>query len=220
MKRIERFKQATDAKLYAYCLMGNHVHLLLELPLEHLSSFMKRLAVSYSSYFNRKYARSGYLFQERFKSEPVQSDEYFLALLRYIHNNPVKGGIDSRRWTSYPEYGKGRLPLLVDSDFALSMFGKDKDLASEHLLRFIDMPSDEDEALSLIDRPKPPADSEAIWIIKGIAQLSNCTDLASKEREEQDRIIPLLRKEGLSIRQISRLTGINRGLVYQAGRSG
>ena len=54
---------------------------------------MKRIGVTYAHYFNKKYERSGHLFQDRFRSEPVDSLEYFVTLLRYIHQNPLKAGI-------------------------------------------------------------------------------------------------------------------------------
>ena len=76
-------------QLYAYCLMGNHVHLLLEEKKEPLSQIFKRLGVRYVYWYNWKYKRTGHLFQDRFKSEPVEDDSYFLAVLRYIFQNPA-----------------------------------------------------------------------------------------------------------------------------------
>ena len=91
---------------YAYCLMGNHFHLLIRERDERVGETIKRIASSYVYYYNRKNERIGHLFQERFKSEPVRSSsarllptgrkndmEYFTVLLRYIHQNPVKAGI-------------------------------------------------------------------------------------------------------------------------------
>ena len=75
--------------VYAYCLMSNHVHLLLCERTESISISLKRLTVSYAAYYNKRYQRVGHLFQDRFKSEPVNDIEYFVTLLRYVHQNHV-----------------------------------------------------------------------------------------------------------------------------------
>ena len=111
---LDEYKLRCGFAVYGYCLMNNHVHLLLhgarnpcicrigdtevELgPGESCSQAMKRLGVSYVMFFNRKYARTGHLFQDRFKSEPIDGDPYFPLALRYIHRNPIKAGICCRQ---------------------------------------------------------------------------------------------------------------------------
>ena len=79
--------------VYAYCLMTNHVHLLLRELDEGLMPPIKSISIAYAQYFNLKYERSGHLFQDRFKSEPVNDMGYFITLLRYIHQNPIAAGI-------------------------------------------------------------------------------------------------------------------------------
>ena len=83
----------TNCIYYAYCLMGNHFHLLIRERDERVGETVKRIASSYVYYYNRKYGRDGHLFKERFKSEPVNDMSYFVTLLRYIHQNPVKAGM-------------------------------------------------------------------------------------------------------------------------------
>ena len=101
--------------IYAYCLMDNHIHLLVKEQTESISTVIKRIAVSYAYYFNRKYSRNGHLFQDRFKSEPVNDMAYFMTLMRYIHQNPVKaemvGNIDNYRWSSWHEYASANISL-------------------------------------------------------------------------------------------------------------
>ena len=89
---LERYLRDEKADIYAYCLMENHVHLLLHAD-SGLDRLMKRIGTSYAYYFNEKYSRSGHLFQDRFSSEPVEDEAYLLAVVRYIHNNPQKAGI-------------------------------------------------------------------------------------------------------------------------------
>jgi REP element-mobilizing transposase RayT len=75
--------------LYAYCLMGNHLHLLIREKKENISQTMKRINIAYAYYFNKKYKRVGHVFQDRFKSESVEEESYLLSVIRYIHNNPL-----------------------------------------------------------------------------------------------------------------------------------
>ncbi len=82
---LQYYKELSQYKIYGYCLMNNHIHLLIQEGKEPIAKTMKRIGVSYVARFNRKYDRCGHLFQDRFKSEAVESDEYFLAVLRYIH---------------------------------------------------------------------------------------------------------------------------------------
>jgi putative transposase len=72
--------------------MDNHVHILINEGSDEIGRIMKRINISYAYYFNKKYDRIGHLFQDRFKSEGIESDVYLLSAVRYIHNNPVKAG--------------------------------------------------------------------------------------------------------------------------------
>jgi len=84
IETLQRYKEICKYKLYAYCLMSNHVHLLIRECEEPLETVMRRICGSYVLWYNKKYDRIGYLFQDRFKSEPVADDIYFLTVLRYI----------------------------------------------------------------------------------------------------------------------------------------
>ena len=90
---LKRAKQAGGFKLYAYCLMGNHVHLLVKEEKEPLEIVIKRLGVSYVYHYNEKYDLLGHLFQDRYRSEPIETMAYFMDVLRYICQNPVKAGL-------------------------------------------------------------------------------------------------------------------------------
>ena len=101
-------KAISEFKLFAYCLMGNHIHILLQETDEPIELLMKRIATRFVYWYNIKYKRSGHLFQDRFKSEPVEDDAYFLTVLRYIHQNPLKAGlcknVNGYEYSSYNEY--------------------------------------------------------------------------------------------------------------------
>ncbi len=85
IETLLRYREQCEYVVYAYCLMGNHVHILLKEGKEDLTLILKRIAGSYVYWYNWKYRRIGHLFQDRFKSEPVDDDGYFLTVLRYIH---------------------------------------------------------------------------------------------------------------------------------------
>jgi len=88
--------------------MDNHIHILLQEQSEPVGVALKCISSSYVLWFNKKYGRCGHLFQERFKSEIVGTDAYFLTVLRYIHQNPIKAklveDISHYKWSSYGEY--------------------------------------------------------------------------------------------------------------------
>ncbi|MCQ2341775.1 MAG: transposase [Paludibacteraceae bacterium] len=102
MYRILKFVQTTNTLqqpsseaeyfLYAYCIMDNHIHLLIQPNANDLGQIVKRISTAYALYFNKKYERIGHLFQDRYKSEVVEDEDYFFTLLNYIHYNPVKAG--------------------------------------------------------------------------------------------------------------------------------
>ena len=81
--------------IYSYCLMPNHVHLLIQEKSDGLAAVMRDIASRFARYYNDKYEHFGHLFQDRYKSEPVNDVGYFLVLIRYIHQNPIAGGLCS-----------------------------------------------------------------------------------------------------------------------------
>jgi REP element-mobilizing transposase RayT len=96
LDRLERYRVKFRVRIYAYCLMPNHVHLLLESGSAPLSKFMQGLQQSYTQYFNRSYRKVGHLFQGRYKAIICDEDKYLLTLVRYIHLNPVRAGLAKR----------------------------------------------------------------------------------------------------------------------------
>ena len=108
LERVARFRGPFKCSVHAYCLMDNHVHLLLETQEANLSAFAQRLFASYTLWFNRKHEQVGHVFQGRFKSILVEKDAYLLELSRYIHLNPVKAKLVAKpeeyRWSSMRSY--------------------------------------------------------------------------------------------------------------------
>ena len=110
-----------DVQIYAYCLMDNHIHLLIYSAPDDLSSFFQSLGTRFVRWYNSKYSRSGHLFQERFYSVAVENNNSFLSALVYIHNNPVKANIirypSEYCWSSFNAY-YGAKNHFVDVSFA------------------------------------------------------------------------------------------------------
>ena len=136
---LAQTKGIYTVKIHGYVLMSNHFHLLTETPLGNLGEFMRRLNVTYTSYYNRRHGRVGHLYQGRYKSLLADKDEYVSVLSRYIHLNPVrirafKGKTDKEkvkallgyRWSSLPGFiDKGKAEDLVDYDLVLAEHGGD-----------------------------------------------------------------------------------------------
>ena len=106
--RYYKDEKKCSFNLYAYCLMDNHVHLLLEYTTVSLDEIMKRIEIKFVRWYNKRYRRIGHLFQERYKSEPVEDMEYLKIVFRYIHQNPLNAGIEkvpgAYPWSSYHDY--------------------------------------------------------------------------------------------------------------------
>ena len=104
---LKETKEKYNYEIYAYCLMDNHVHLVIYDKEQKISKIMQSIEISYVFYFNMKYDRIGHLFQDRFFSKKVEDREYLKMVCRYIHQNPLKAGIgktEKYRWSSYKEY--------------------------------------------------------------------------------------------------------------------
>ena len=138
LKEIKNTKEKYGYELYAYCLMTNHVHLVIYDKEENLSKIMQSLEVTYSAYFSKKYEKVGHLFQNRFLSKPVETSEYLMQVCRYVHQNPVKAGIsrvDNYKWSSYKEYINDE-EEMVSKKMLLSLFANSEKEAVENFKGF------------------------------------------------------------------------------------
>jgi putative transposase len=216
IQTLLRYREICKYKLYAYCLMNNHVHILLMEGKEPLETIMRRICGSYALWYNKKYDRVGYLFQDRFKSEPVEDDTYFLTVLRYILQNPVKAGIvakiENYIWTNYIDYIQGS--NRTDTDFALEIFSLDREKACRSFIEYTNKVND-DKCLEIMEK-RVISDDDARKIIKNHCKVNQAIDIQKFDRDRRNSYIRDLKKEyGLSIRQIERLTGISRGIIQR-----
>jgi len=184
---------------------------------------MKRINASYAYYFNQKNHRVGHLFQDRFKSEPINDERYLLAAIRYIHNNPVKASIVEKpgqyKWSSYNIYLNPNKPeaKMVDVEFILSIMAKDRKTAIQEFKKF-SIEKDESEFLDV--------EEGAVWTIEeGRAYLEeklpkrwegkSMQELIKNKESRTDLIVNLKTNTKLSVRAIADLLGINRGIVQK-----
>lgn len=211
---IKKYKAICDFLLFGYCFMDNHIHLLIKEGREPFSTTIKRISSSYVFWYNHKYDRCGHLFQERYKSEVVESDAYFLTVLRYIHQNPVKAGmvekIQQYQWSSYHDYLMEQ-PKTADTKMALDMLSIDQSKAIELYNNFMwmyaeDFCMEDEEKLGVSDS-----------YVKGHIALEETTrgaQLSRLQKNERNQIIQKLKSiKGVSIRQLARVTGISKSVI-------
>lgn len=212
LEKLYKARETGDFKLYAYCLMDNHVHLLMK-EAEALGESIKRITVGYVQLHNNKYGRSGHLFQNRFNSEVVENDQYFLTAVRYIHRNPLKAGMISRLnkypWSSYPgilqSYQKNQ--ELVDAELVKAYFPQKSDF-----IRFSEE-ENQDECLEMKIKIKLSDQQLSEMLQKN----SDYNHLDHYEKQQRNQLIRQIRSEtGSSIRQLSRVLGLGKMIVEQA----
>lgn len=215
MERLSSLLITHEGILVCWCLMDNHVHLVIRADLGALSLLMQALLTSYSGYFNRVHQRTGPLFEGRFKSEAIETDAHLLSAIRYVHRNPVKAKLSeglSYRWSSYDEIFSSR--GWADGRFVRELFGDENSFrsfheAEEETFRFSDV--DEGRRIRLTDAK---AREVALDALGGV----DPAGLRQAARSERDAALARLKAEGLSVRQIQRLTGLSLGTISSAGR--
>jgi len=231
IKILKKVKQKGEYELYAYCLMSNHVHLLIKEKNEQISRVMKRINISYVNYFNQKYQQIGHLFQDRYKSEPIENENYLLAVLSYIHNNPLNAfivkNLEEYTWSSYCLYIKelSYQDFLIDRESILSLFSLDKeraiDLFIQHHHQNIQWKSD---IIELQEEDKKYNQSlinerEAKQYLQNYFEKYNLELSYLKEKEHQSHRNNLIRylklNSSLSIRGIANILGVSATTVYK-----
>lgn len=200
-------------RIHAYCLMDNHIHLLIAEDAEDISAVVKRIGVSYVSYYNKRYERLGPLFHDRFRSEPVEDTGYFITLLRYIHQNPVVAEMvtapEQYRWSSWHEYTSTppARPICAHSlPFAAMTW--------QELCEIVhNVSGGHDEPHSNIEQGRM-SDSEAR---KCLDQLCDGDSSSLKMMPARSRKL-LIRKAiatGINMRQLARISGIDYRTIYR-----
>lgn len=156
---LKKYQHRYRFILYAYTLMPNHLHLLIETSVIPLSKIMQGLQQSYTAYFHKKYKTGGHLFQGRYKAILCEKESYLLELVRYIHLNPVRGSLvqipDYYAWSSHQVYIGKLNQSFVREDIVFKMFSKNEASAKNIYRQFINERLDKrntDEFYKVIDQ--------------------------------------------------------------------
>lgn len=136
---VERF----GYRIHSFCLMTTHIHLAIQVGDIPLSRIMQNIGFRYTQFINRKYKRTGHLFQGRYKALLIDADSYLLELIRYIHLNPVRDGMvrfpDEYPWSSHPCYsGDSTRPPWLTMDWAMAQFARTTETATRRYRAFIE----------------------------------------------------------------------------------
>jgi REP element-mobilizing transposase RayT len=213
LETVIKVSSENSVSILGYCLMSNHVHLLINEGGTNISSIMKRIGVSYAYWYNRKYERSGHVFQDRYKSEPVENDAYLLTVIHYIHHNPVKASLVNKpheyKWSSCAAYYKADVQTVnyPETEIILSMFHKEKKKAIEAFRKFMEAAND-NHCLEY-QETKRISDTETYEIIKQMMKGKPISSLQTMGQEERSKILERLRRDyGFSLRHLSRVTGL------------
>ena len=203
--------------IYAYCLMTNHVHLLIQEKDDKLPNIIRDIASRYAMYYNNRYEHFGHLFQDRYKSEPVNDAAYFLTLIRYIHQNPVAGGLSndvkSYDWSSWREFTAD--PKRVSSICAVPVVLKRFPL--EDLRELVNTPLPKTLRVLEYDNQNGTAtDEEVKAFLSTNYGIIHPADLTIYAKSRRDEILKAAKRYGASIRQLSRLTSIGYSIIQKA----
>jgi putative transposase len=221
VKTVWKVKEKHGFELYAYCLMDNHIHLLMKEKEEPVQKTISRLLISYANYFNWKYDRVGHLCQDRFRSEIIANEASLLNCLRYIHNNPVKAGLvkspHDYPWCSYPLYFQPETPI-IDKDYILNYFSEDAAVALEEFRQFSSGQTSE-EFIEVTEQDPANRFSEANAMVDAILfryNLNICK-LRQAPPHSRSRVIREIKAStDISARELSELLGIGIHKIYRA----
>lgn len=213
---IEKNARICSVDIIAYCLMENHAHILVYEPLRNISIFMKAVNGSYTRYFNNKYGCIGSLFQDRFLSKPINSEKYLLSVFRYILQNPQKSGIcvaNNYKWNSYKYYGK-------NSQFVNTQIIESYIPEYENYVEFINSEEKKYNSNDFLHfgTGRHNDEHEKYILYKNFKTKSGLM-IKSFNKSERDSAILLLINNGMSIRQISRITGVGRHIISDIAKN-
>ena len=223
LKIMKNTKEKYEYEIYAYCLMDNHVHLVIYDKENQLSKIMQCIEISYVIYFNYKYERVGHLFQNRFLSKKIENQNYLMQVCRYIHQNPLKAGIcktEEYKWSSYDEYVKK--DKIINSQMIFQLFSENYEEAKKMFIKFHNLNSNLDkktEFKNMLDYEIYDSlnDSEARKYICDFWNINDVREVLDYNKEIRDKFLSDLGEIKLiSIRQMSRILGINRKIIERA----
>lgn len=207
---LRRYRSICGFEVFAWCLMDNHVHLLIRADQEPLPLVIKRVGCSYVYWYNKKFDRAGHLFQDRYRSEAVDTEEYFLTVLRYILQNPIKAGMETRmgayRFSSYDAYA-GHPDGLTETGFAEGFFD-----SRARLMNFLTTLSDE-KAMDAAPRRAQVSDARVSEMLHEMLSRAGNAAFRDMEMARKRDCVRQMHRRGASVRQIAAATGLPKSNV-------
>lgn len=204
----------------AWCLMGNHVHLVLADYEDRMSSAMHRLLLTYARRFNKRTGRTGHLFQNRFDRRSLDTDRHLMAAIRYVHANPQEAGIaliECYPWSSFAEYLRAYnddvAKSFSDPSCVLELFGSAKGFLDYSL----SMPDGADPVIHDMEETEWERHAYADKMAKRLGAPLN--ELKTVAPSQRDGIIFALHDGGYTVREIERYTGISKSTVSRIVRA-
>lgn len=219
LKQILNLKKEINYDVYSYCLMTNHIHMVIKSEAKVLSKIMQSLMIRYVYYFNSRYERSGTLVQNRFKSKCVENQKYFLEVCRYIHRNPEKAGMaktQNYKWSSYQEYlGEEK---IINKKVLLHYFNND---ISEFVKYTTNLDLEDIENLyeyAEYEIRSRLLDEEVVQIIMKKFKICDASDVViffkNMSKEELEKYLGAIKDiKGINKSQVARILRINRKFV-------
>ena len=228
---------ATEFKLnvFAFALLPNHVHILLQITEENLSSALKYIFGRYAMYFNKKYQRKGHVFCGRFWASLCEDDAYFMSVSVYIHLNPFRAGlckkIEDYRWSSIQLYLKGPFETFIIFDKLLLMLNIDKVKARQQYLQIL--VNNSDKKINLLIEPKTIhrtilseitcikefLNKEIQQVMGMDAIIKQASELrwgkGSANQKTKRYIVEQLRANGYNLQEIANMLEIDRTTIYR-----
>lgn len=209
---LDKAQADTACLLHAYCLMSNHVHLVVEDRYGGISQFMKFVTERYGTYVADKTGRTGGIFKRPFWSEPIESDEYLLCAVRYVHANPEVAGICpalSYDWSSAKDY-LGRKGITYTA-FILDMIG-----GVDGFVRFSQEIPGSAKAFPTSRLKAHLTDDEVMRVAALIVGEEELRTIGTRSPIQRNAAIRMLKDAGLTVRQIARATGVGTHVIQMA----
>jgi REP element-mobilizing transposase RayT len=204
--------------IVAYCLMDNHIHIIIESDPVNLAKAIKSTNTKYAMNFNQQRDRIGHVFQDRYKSEAINDDRYLLQVIRYVHNNPVKAKMakssGNYNWSSYNEYIAEDFTIKrQQKDFILGYFSNNLEKFEEFhkqkdSLEYLEMKED-------IERERFEQGQDIISQYFGEKGLIEAKQVIKNSVYLEEIVQNLLKGSRLTHRQIANLLGISNNIVHR-----
>ena len=215
LKSLNEKKEVADIKLLAYCIMDNHAHMLVwaNTP-QDLGVYFRKVNAEFAQVFNHHYERVGYVFRDRFKSEPIYDIKYLGNCIRYIHNNPVNANIvvsaEDYQYSSYRNFLEQR--GIVDFD----AFNGLLDCSPQNMRAIMAMPDDDIEFMDVKDEVKK--DYESINdVLPDVCKKYDIIDITlfKQYKNAPQALKEIIERTGLTCLELSKFLYASKSYLYK-----